>query len=167
MASLFLSCLAVTCFILSCLVLSCLVLSCLVLSSLACSVWLNFFPFFLVVEFLVLFSSVVFVPPSPAHGCLQKVFGLTTSTGKTLNLLIDTPFKAEDWAEVLRDRVVPFLKKTFPQKKAFKILLDGEKIFHAPEAKRVMNAHKEIFLETLPERRLLFFLVYRCFVLSS
>lgn len=70
----------------------------------------------------------------------QKIFGLTTSNGKKLCFLVPRPWKAEDWAVDIKNRVVPFLKKAFPNKTTFTILLDGEKLLHAPVAKAAMEA---------------------------
>jgi hypothetical protein len=80
-----------------------------------------------------------------------KVFGLTTSTGKQLCFEVPhgkNQFDAAKWAGFLRSKVAPFLKKTFPGKASFQLLLDGESILHAPEAKRAMKEHG---IATLPD----------------
>ena len=69
----------------------------------------------------------------------QKVFGLTTSCGKSLCFLVPSRLTAETWAAFMKKRVVPFMKKTFPDRTTFTILFDGEKLLHAPEAKRAMR----------------------------
>lgn len=69
----------------------------------------------------------------------QKLFGLTTSTGKICTFLVPKPWSAEVWAKRVEKKVGPFLKKCFPGKNAFQILLDGEKILHAPPGKRAMS----------------------------
>ena len=51
-------------------------------------------------------------------------------------------FNAAKWAGYLKSKVVPFLKRTFPEKASFNLLLDGEKLLHAPDAKRVMNQYQ-------------------------
>ena len=81
----------------------------------------------------------------------MKVFGLTTSTGK--QLIFEVPygkdqFSAVKWAKCLRSKVAPFLKQAFPEKASFNLLLDGEKLLHAPEANKVM---KEFQIKTLPD----------------
>ena len=68
----------------------------------------------------------------------QKVFGLTNSTGKTMVFLVPKPFTASDWAKGMKDRVVSFLQRAFPNKTSFQILLDGEQLFYAPQSKRAM-----------------------------
>lgn len=68
----------------------------------------------------------------------QRVFGMTTSTGKILTFLVPKPWTSEDWAIKLEKKVAPFLKKCFPNKRDFVILLDGEPLLHAPPAKRSM-----------------------------
>lgn len=65
----------------------------------------------------------------------QNVFGITTSTGKQLSFLIPKPWNKEKWAELIRTKVAPFFKKVFPNRSTYTLLLDGEKILHAPVAK--------------------------------
>ena len=65
----------------------------------------------------------------------QKVFGLTTSNGKSLAFLIPSPWSAERWASLVDTKVKPFLKKAFPRCTTFHILLDGEPLLHAPLSK--------------------------------
>ena len=68
----------------------------------------------------------------------QKAFGLTTSTGATLAFLWPKGCTTEQWAKLVKKRVIPFLKRTFPGRTAFQILLDGEKVLHGPAAKAAM-----------------------------
>ena len=65
----------------------------------------------------------------------QKVFGLTTSNGKCFAVLIPSPWDGHVWARLVRTKLIPFLRKTFPTRRSFKILLDSEQVFHTPEAK--------------------------------
>lgn len=65
----------------------------------------------------------------------QKMFGMTTSNGKSLAFLVSTPLTSEQWAIHVEKKVKPFLKKAFPNLTSFHILLDGEKLLHAPPAK--------------------------------
>ena len=69
----------------------------------------------------------------------QQVFGLTTSNGKSLCFLVPAPFSTKKWARLVKQRVIPFLKKTFPDRTDFMILLDGERLLHGPEAKAAMR----------------------------
>ena len=69
-----------------------------------------------------------------------KVFSMTTSTGKQLTFVIPTPWDQHAWAKFVKSKVAPFLKRSFPNKSSFTILLDGEKIMHAPPGKAVMKA---------------------------
>ena len=78
---------------------------------------------------------------------MQKVFGMTTSTGKCLAILLPKPFTAEKWAVLVKTKVFPFLKKCFPQKRQFRLLLDGEKLLHAPPVKAAMKEKNICFLE--------------------
>ena len=68
----------------------------------------------------------------------QTIFGLTTSNGKKLVFLVKKPWKSEDWAKMIEEKVTPFLKNAFPNRSSFTILLDGEKLLHAPVAKAAM-----------------------------
>ena len=67
-----------------------------------------------------------------------KVLGMTSSNGKILALVLPVPFTAAEFAKVLRQKVVPWMRRAFPNKGAFQVLLDGEKSLHAPEAKAAM-----------------------------
>ena len=65
----------------------------------------------------------------------QKVFGLTTSNGKMLHCCVPSPWTADVWAKLVKKRVGPFLKRSFPRLSAYRIILDSEPILHAPVAK--------------------------------
>ena len=67
-----------------------------------------------------------------------KVFGLTTSSGKVLAVPCPTPMTGEKFADLVRRKIKPFLKKVFPRKASWQILLDGEKIFRSPVAKTAL-----------------------------
>lgn len=76
-----------------------------------------------------------------------KVFGMVTSNGKVLAVPCPTPMTAERFAELVRRKIKPFLKRAFPRKASFQILLDGEKIFRAPVAKAAL---RETSISVLP-----------------
>ncbi len=61
---------------------------------------------------------------------------MTTSNGKSLVFLVPTPWNAEVWAGLVRKKLSPFLKKSFPDKGSYEILMDGERLLHAPVAKK-------------------------------
>lgn len=69
----------------------------------------------------------------------QKIFGFTTSNGKSLVFLVPSPWSTEVWAELIKSKVVPFLKKSFPHRRNFKLLLDGEPLLRGPAAKKAME----------------------------
>lgn len=69
----------------------------------------------------------------------QKVFGLTTSNGKSLCFKVPSPYTTELWAKDVKAKVGPFLKKAYPALKVYQILLDGEKLLHAPAAKAALK----------------------------
>ena len=68
----------------------------------------------------------------------QKVFGFTTSNGEKLAFLVPVPWSTEKWAEEVKSRLAPFLRKVFPGRRTFEILLDGEQLLHGPAAKAAM-----------------------------
>ena len=76
-----------------------------------------------------------------------KVFGLTTSTGKVLCFLIPKPYSTEQWAQHVKKKVGPFLKRSFPNLGSYQILLDGEQLLHGPPAKA---AFKKFSMKCLP-----------------
>lgn len=43
------------------------------------------------------------------------------------------------WSVKIRTKLAPFLKKSFPSKSSFQILLDGEKVLHGPAAKKAFK----------------------------
>ena len=80
----------------------------------------------------------------------QKVFGLTTSTGKMLTFMVGAgkPWTAEKWAKKVDKRLGPFLKRCYPERTSFTILLDGEKLLRAPPAQR---AYRKWGIRILPK----------------
>jgi hypothetical protein len=80
-----------------------------------------------------------------------KVFGLTTSTGKQLHFKVPIPLNAAIWATFVKKRLGPFLKKAFPRLGSYNLLLDGEKILHAPEAKAAMREARITTLQGWPK----------------
>jgi len=81
----------------------------------------------------------------------QKVFGFTASTGSILAFLVPHPFTTEKWAAMIRTKVFPWLKKTFPQRNIFKMLLDGEPLLHGAAAKAVMREKDISVLPSWPK----------------
>lgn len=67
------------------------------------------------------------------------MFGLTTSTGKTLTFLVPQPWNTVQWAQLIRTKVGPFLVKEFPNLDCYEILLDGESVLRGPEAKKAFK----------------------------
>ena len=81
----------------------------------------------------------------------QKVFGLTTSNGKSVQFLVPTPWSSEVWAGLVRSKLAPFLKKSYPGKVSFQLLLDGEKLLHAPPARKAYTDCGITILPTWPK----------------
>lgn len=69
----------------------------------------------------------------------QKIFGMVTSTGKKMAVPCPTPMTGESFANLVRTKISPFLKRAFPRKDVKQILLDGEKIFKAPPSKAALK----------------------------
>ena len=80
----------------------------------------------------------------------QKIFGLTTSTGKTLAFLVTTPYTSEQWAKDINTKVTPFLKKAFPGKGKFNVLLDGEKLLRGGPAKTALKKNGIVLVPDFP-----------------
>ena len=80
----------------------------------------------------------------------QKVFGMTTSTGKCLAILLPKPFTAAKWASLVKTRVHPFLKKVFPHKRQYRVLLDGETVLRAEPVQAAIAQTGLKFLEGWP-----------------
>ena len=76
-----------------------------------------------------------------------KVFGLTTSTGKQHAWIVQTPYDSSKWAADIKKHVAPFLKRCFPNRDSFQLLLDSEALLHAPEARAAM---RECGISVLP-----------------
>ena len=72
---------------------------------------------------------------------------MTTSNGKVLCFGVPTPFDSDEWATLVKTKVVPFLKRSFPNRVSFKVLMDSENLLHAPPAKR---AYREGNITILP-----------------
>ena len=81
----------------------------------------------------------------------QKVFGITTSNGHKLCFLVPHPWTSDGWAKEIKNKVGPFLKKAFPNKRAYQILLDGEQLLHAPVAKAAMEGVGLAVLQSWPK----------------
>ena len=74
-------------------------------------------------------------------------FGTTTSNGHKLCFLVPHPWTSDGWAKEVKAKVGPFLKRAFPNRRSYQILLNEEQLLHAPVAKAAM---KEIGLTVLP-----------------
>jgi len=53
--------------------------------------------------------------------------------------MVPKPRSAEQWAGDIKKKLAPFLKKCFPERASYHILLDGEKLLHAPPAKAALK----------------------------
>jgi transposase len=69
----------------------------------------------------------------------QKVFGFTASNGKMLAFLVNGDWNTAKWSRLIKSKLAPWLKKTFPGKTSFKIILDGEKTLRGAAAKTALR----------------------------
>ena len=67
-----------------------------------------------------------------------KVWGMSTSNGRSLAFPVSLPNTTEQWAEHIKRHVAPFLKRSFPNLSSYTILLDGEPLLHGDAAKAMM-----------------------------
>ena len=81
----------------------------------------------------------------------QKVFGMTTSSGKVLAICLPMHFTAAKLAGLVASRVHPFLRQSVPEKQRFRLLFDGEGVLHAEPAKTVMDQRNIVPLENWPK----------------
>ena len=79
-----------------------------------------------------------------------KLFGLTTSTGKIFTSLFPNGYSAQTWAKIVDKKLAPFLQSAFPGRRAFQLLLDGDTVFRAPEAKAAYKKHGITLLPDWP-----------------
>ena len=77
-----------------------------------------------------------------------KVLGFTTSTGKQLFVLCPQPWNSAAFARLVKQRVGPFFRKSFPGRSTIRILLDGEPLLHTDVAKAALS---EFGLHALPD----------------
>ena len=68
-----------------------------------------------------------------------KVFGLTLSSGRQLLCRVPSKFVSADFARLVRQRIGPFCREAFPERKSCRVLLDGEPLMHTPEAKEALR----------------------------
>ena len=76
---------------------------------------------------------------------------MTTSNGKILAIKIPSPWDNVVWSRLVRSKVAPFLKRAFPHKRTFKLLLDSEPVFHAAEPKRIYREAGIVILPHWPK----------------
>ena len=77
-----------------------------------------------------------------------KVFGMTASNGKSIAFTVPPVWNTAAWATHLRRYVGPFLKKAFPRRRTYNILLDGEPLLHGTVAKEAM---RDLNITVLPK----------------
>lgn len=81
----------------------------------------------------------------------QKVFAMTTSNGKLFVCLTPKPFNGTLWAGIVRSKLSPFLKRAFPDRRTYTLLLDSEGVMHTPEAKQAYRDSNMKILQAWPK----------------
>jgi len=75
-----------------------------------------------------------------------RVLGFTTSNGKSFACPAPN-WTSEGFAGLIRKKVAPFLRRSFPGRRTFQILLDSEGLMHAPPARAAL---RECGISVLP-----------------
>ena len=68
-----------------------------------------------------------------------KVFGLVTSNGKVFATACPMPMTGDHFADLVRQKLKPFMKNAFPRRASSQILLDGDKTFRTAHAKAALQ----------------------------
>ena len=74
-------------------------------------------------------------------------------TGLLVSLLLNSVpklYNSDLFAAKIKTQIGPFLKRCFPQKRFFKIILDSEHLMHAPPSKAAMKRFKIAVLPDWP-----------------
>ena len=77
-----------------------------------------------------------------------KVFGVTLSSGQQATWVLKQPFTGDDFAELVRKKLGPFMAAAFPDHSKRMLLLDGEKLLHTENAKAALQ---EAGIRVLPD----------------
>ena len=89
------------------------------------------------------------IPPSqgPCVSCdivtcvrQVKIFGCVLSCGASWAVPMSKPCTTETWCAMVRTQLYPMLKRKFPERSEWTILLDGEKLMHTPMAKALYKS---------------------------
>ena len=75
-----------------------------------------------------------------------RVLSFTNSAGDILAVGVTEPWDSAEFARLVRSKVGPWLQESFPDLTRFRILIDGEKVMHAADAKVALG---EFNIDTL------------------
>ena len=81
-----------------------------------------------------------------------KLLGFTCSNGTTWSCVCPTPWNNEKFATIIRDHFGPWLHRQFPGRRQYRVLLDGEKLLHAPAPTRAFEEMRMVCLSNWPAR---------------
>ena len=68
-----------------------------------------------------------------------KVFGAVFSAGRSWSTAVELPFTSEKFCKMVSSKLSPALKRAFPGRATFTILVDNETLMHTPEAKATLK----------------------------
>jgi len=71
-----------------------------------------------------------------------KVFMCISPSGDTFSTCVTRPFTGEAFATMVRTQFGPWLRRVYGRRDQYLVLLDGEKVFGAPAAKRALSDNK-------------------------
>ena len=81
-----------------------------------------------------------------------KVLGFTCSNGACWAHVCPKPWNNLRFAELMDQKFAPWLKRQFPGKREFRLLLDGERLLHAEKPREIFAKHGFKCLEEWPPR---------------
>ena len=81
-----------------------------------------------------------------------RILGFTCSNGATWNTACPEPWNNHRFADIVERDFGPWLVRQFPHKGQLRILLDGERLLHAPAPKAVFERLNFVVLANWPPR---------------
>ena len=81
-----------------------------------------------------------------------KMLAFTCSTGATWAAICPTPWDNIKFADLIEKEFAPWIKAQLPEKREIRLLLDGERLMHAPQPKKVFKEQSLTVLPNWPPR---------------
>ena len=70
-----------------------------------------------------------------------KIFGCVLSSGASWATAMPRPCTSEAYCDMIKKKFLPMLKRRFPERSQWTILIDGEKLMHTPMAKALYQTN--------------------------